>query len=84
MTDWADRMDMTQARIRQWWQRNASAAQHIPKAQWDELDAAIRADERAKVVRAYTEHLAADILDVAYKARLESPYIPLSSYSEER
>lgn len=36
----------TQERIRTWWRRNA-VGPFITKREWDELDAAIRADERA-------------------------------------
>jgi hypothetical protein len=37
--------EATQERIKAWWRKNGLKASVIPKLEWDELDAAIRADE---------------------------------------
>jgi len=36
-------------RIKNWWKLNGLAAAGISKKQWDELDAAIREDERKRI-----------------------------------
>jgi hypothetical protein len=41
--------DETNRRIRLWWGTVGERAFVISKAEWDELDAAIRADERARL-----------------------------------
>jgi hypothetical protein len=46
---------MTIERIRAWWKRNGDKAARIPKEAWDELDGAIRADERTKMAATYTQ-----------------------------
>ncbi len=58
-------------RIKRWWKLNGLAAAGISKPQWDELDAAIREDERQRV-RAETLREVANEIGLASSVPMRS------------